>query len=278
MRRFLFFALLAVGFISPSWLFGPGVTAIAAPESTDDFKDCPECPEMVVVPAGSFMMGSPPSEKDRDKTEGPQHRVTISRAFAVGKYEVTFAEWEACVADGGCNGYRPADSGLGRGDRPVINVNWNDARAFVDWLSKQTGQEYRLPSETEWEYAARASTTARYWWGDDVGSNNANCDGCVSEWDSKGTAPVGRFDANKFSLHDTAGNVREWVEDCWNRSYEGAPRDGRAWSSGQCQSRVLRGGSWYGYPRYLRSAYRSGDHSGYRNDNAGFRVARTLDR
>jgi formylglycine-generating enzyme required for sulfatase activity len=233
---------------------------------------------MVMVPAGSFMMGSPPSEKDRKRTEGPQHRVTISTAFAVGKYEVTFAEWDACVADGGCNGYRPKDLGWGRGDRPVFNVSWNDAHAFVNWLSKRTGQEYRLPSEAEWEYAARANTTARYWWGDDLGSNNANCDGCGSQWDNKLTAPVGTFEANKFGLYDTAGNVQEWVEDCWNRSYEGAPTDGRAWSSGQCQSRVIRSGHWHYYPLELRSAFRSSLPSGFRHDNAGFRVARTLDR
>ncbi|MHC4067735.1 MAG: formylglycine-generating enzyme family protein, partial [Planctomycetota bacterium] len=165
----------------------------------------------------------------------------------------------------------------GHGDRPVVNVSWNDARAFVNWLSKRTGQEYRLPSETEWEYAARAGTTARYWWGDDVGSNNASCDGCGSQWDNKRTAPVGSFDANKFSLYDTAGNVREWVEDCWNSSYEGAPTDGRAWSSGQCQYRVHRGGSFNSYPRDLRSADRSGN-PGHRKDYVGFRVARTLDR
>ena len=176
------------------------------------FRDCPECPEMVVVPAGSFMMGSPASEKDRDDDEGPVHRVnrvTIAAPFAVGVYEVTFDEWDACVRGGGCGGYRPVDAGWGRGRRPVINVNWEDVRTYVDWLSRETGKDYRLLSEAEWEYAARAGTTTRYHWGDDIGRNRANCyytyDGCGDSWDH--TAPVGSFGANGFGLHDMHGNV-----------------------------------------------------------------------
>ena len=240
------------------------------------FRDCPECPEMVVVQAGSFLMGSPSHEAGRGNDEGPRHRVTIARPFAVGKYEVTFAEWDACVADGGCGGHRPGDEGWGRGRRPVINVSWDDAKAYVRWLNRKTGKQYRLPSEAEWEYAARAGTTTRYNWGDDIGRNRANCNGCGSRWDRKQTGPVGSFRANVFGLHDVHGNVREWVEDCWKGSYEGAPSDGSARTGGDCGSRVLRGGSWIRLPRFLRSASRLRYRAGNRNNISGFRVARTL--
>ena len=227
-----------------------------------DFRDCPHCPEMVVVRPGSFMMGSPPSEEDRWDNEGPQHRVTIGAAFAVGVYEVTFSEWEACASAGGCGGYRPHDQRWGRGRRPVINVSWDDAQSYVAWLSGETGESYRLLSESEWEYVARAGTQTRYWWGDDIGDNRANCDGCGSRWDDDGTAPVGSFAANAFGLHDVHGNVWEWVQDCWNDSYVGAPNDGSAWESGECSRRVLRGGSWYLVPRLLRAADRGGGATG----------------
>ena len=240
------------------------------------FRDCPECPEMVVVPAGSFMMGSAPGEESRGSDEGPVHRVTIAKPFAVGKYEVTFAEWDACVVAGGCGGHRPGDRGWGRGRRPVINVNWDDAKAYVRWLSDKTGKQYRLPSESEWEYAARAGTTTRYNWGHDIGRNRANCDGCGSRWDNEQTAPAGSFSANPFGLHDMHGNVWEWVEDCWNERYVGAPSDGSAWTDGNCSRRVLRGGSWDFIPRVLRSAYRNRNRAGYRYFIFGFRVARTL--
>ena len=179
--------------------------------------------------------------------ERPQHRVTIPRAFALGKYEVTFAQWDVCVRAGGCN-HLPNDAGWGRGNRPVVDVSWDDARGYVRWLARKTGQEYRLPSEAEWEYAARAGTTSRYHWGDSVGRGNANCDGCGSRWDLSRTAPVGSFSANRFGLHDVHGNVYEWVEDCWYGSYGGAPRDGNAWTTGDCTLRVLRSGSWYSRP------------------------------
>ena len=206
------------------------------------FRDCPECPEMVVVPAGEFMMGSPPSEEGRGDDEGPVHRVTIAEPFAVGKYEVTFDEWDACVSGGGCGGHRPDSKDRGR--QPVAEVSWEDAQAYVAWLSRKTGEAYRLLSEAEWEYAARAGTTTRYHWGDDIGRNRANCydDSCGDSWDY--TAPVGSFAANAFGLHDVHGNVWEWVEDCWNGNYAGAPSDGSAWESGNCDGRVLRGGSW----------------------------------
>ncbi len=221
--------------------------------------DCDHCPEMVVVPAGRFEMGSPPSESGRDGDEGPQHEVAFDSPFAVGVYEVTFDEWDACVSNGGCGGYRPADQGWGRGGRPVINVSWDDAQAYASWLSRETGEEYRLLSEAEWEYVARAGTVTRYWWGDGIGANRANCsgDGCGEGYAN--TAPVGSFGANPFGLHDVHGNVWEWVEDCWHENYARAPSNGDAWLGGQggdCSRRVLRGGSWYNPPKNLRTALR----------------------
>ena len=232
------------------------------------FRDCPGCPEMVVVPEGSFLMGSTTA---MDYYERPVHEVTIARPFAVGVHEVTFAEWDACVSDGECGGYRPDDWGGGRGKRPTIDVSWEDAQGYVAWLSRKTGAEYRLLSESEWEYVARAGTTTRYWWGDDIGRNRANYGNNRGDTD-----PVGSYPANAFGLHDVHGNVLEWVEDCWNGSYAGAPRDGSAWTSGDCSMRVSRGGSWYDNPRNLRSANRFAYTTGYRSYIVGFRVARTL--
>ena len=232
-------------------------------------------PEMVVIPAGSFRMGCV-SGQDCGDRELPVHEVTIPEAFAVSVYEVTFAQWDACVLGGGCGGYRPDDVGWGRGTRPVINVSWEDAQAYVSWLSRQTGEVYRLLSESEWEYVARAGTSTAYSWGNAIGSNRANCDGCGSQWDDSQTAPVGSFSANAYGVHDMHGNVWEWVEDCWNGSYAGAPSDGSAWRSGDCSVRVLRGGSWYVNPRNLRSANRGRNTTGNRDFSNGFRVARTL--
>ena len=162
----------------------------------------------------------------------------------MSKFEVTFDEWDACVAYGDCDP-RVSDSGWGRGRQPVINVTWDDAKRYVAWLSRMTGKPYRLLTEAEWEYAARAGTQTAYSWGDEIGKGNANCDGCGSQWDNKQTAPVGSFAANAFGLYDMHGNVWEWVEDCFHDNYEGAPDDGSAWTAdGDCNSRVLRGGSW----------------------------------
>ena len=238
-------------------------------------KDCKVCPEMVVVPAGSYRMGSANGQGD----ERPVHEVTIASPFAVGKYEVTFAEWDACARDRACpreKGIIAADRGWGRGQRPVIFVSWDDAQRYVRWLSEKTNKHYRLLSESEWEYAARAGTETAYSWGDEIGVSRANCDGCGSQWDDRQTAPVGSFAANAWGLHDMHGNVSEWVEDCWNDSYAGSPRDGSAWRSGDCSERVLRGGSWILKPSYLRAAYRLRDTTGNRNFVFGFRVARTL--
>ena len=232
-----------------------------------------------MVPAGSFMMGSPPGDRDRTDDEGPQHRVTIAAPFAVGKYEVTFDEWDRCVTAGGCGGYRPSDRGWGRGRRPVIHVNWNDAKAYTDWLARETGEPYRLLSEAEWEYAARAGTTTRYIWGNEIGRNRANCKGCRSHRFKGKTAPVGSFPPNRFGVHDVHGNVSEWVEDCWHGNYRGAPSDSSAWiSGGDCSGHVWRGGGWVvPYASLVRSAARNWSKSGNRKHyGLGFRVARTL--
>ena len=220
---------------------------------------------MVVIPAGSFMMGSEEKSEER-----PRHRVMISRAFAVGKYEVTFAEWHACVRAGSCS-HRPDDEGWGRSNRPVMMVNWGDAKTYVRWLNRKTGHEYRLPSESEWEYAARAGTKTAYHFGGRIDSSQANYSSNPGK-----TVPVGRYAANAFGLHDVHGNVWEWVEDCWNGGYAGAPSDGQAWTSGDCSIRVLRGGSYAYISGGIRSALRGRGATGNRFRGLGFRVARTL--
>ncbi len=229
---------------------------------------------MVVVPSGSFMMGSPETEGERYDGEGPVHRVTIARAFAVGVYEVTFSEWDACVSGGGCGGYRPDAEGWGRSRRPVINVSWEDTEGYVGWLSRKTGQTYRLLSESEWEYAARAGTTGRYFWGNRITPARAN----YGQNNGK-TVVVGSYPPNGFGLYDMHGNVWEWLADCYSGNYEGAPTDGSVWEAGDCSRSVLRGGSWFNeeIPDLLRSANRNWNSTGYRNFHVGFRVARTLD-
>ena len=242
-------------------------------------------PQMVVLPAGAFRMGCL-SEDDCSHHELPAHFVRVAHSFAVSAHEVTFEDYDR---------FRPNeadDAGWGRGRRPVINVSWDDAKSYANWLSSQTGAEYRLLSESEWEYAARAGTTTKYSWGDWIGGNNlANCTGamifddhglgvdvpgCGSRWDGKQAAPVGSFEPNGFGLYDMHGNVSEWVEDCWNKNYHGAPDDGSSWLQGECRYRVLRGGSWSNAPGNLRSAHRSEDTAGSRSNNVGFRVARAL--
>ncbi len=233
------------------------------------FRDCAVCPEMVVVPPGSFKMGSNDSDYDYD-TEQPVHKVTPAHPLAVGKYEITFSQWDACMSEGGCS-QNPFDF-WGRGNRPVIFVNWNDVQEYVRWLGRKTGQRYRLLSEAEWEYVARAGTQTEYHTGDRITTDQANFKGDVYR---EQTVPVGRLPANDFGLHDVHGNVTEWVEDCYHKRYDGAPTNGSAWTTGECRNRVVRGGSWTNLPEALRSAYRFG-FSGGRYGNLGFRVARTL--
>jgi len=250
------------------------------------FRDCPICPEMVVVPAGEFLMGSPDSEKGRGKDEGPQHKVAFAQPFAVGKFEVTFAQWDACQSEGGC-AHKPGDETWGRAKRPVINVSWDDAKQFVAWLAKKTGKPYRLLTEAEWEYAARAQTkipdtSLPFSTGATINYKQANYDANFTY--NKGpqgvyrqkTLDVGSLPRNAFGLHDMHGNVWEWVEDCYKDSYEGAPADGAAVKAVDCSLRILRGGAWNYYPRLLRSAYRYATVPGIRTENAGFRVARAM--
>lgn len=200
----------------------------------EENKACSDCPELISIPGNKF---------------------------AIGKFAVTFDEWDACVAGGGCGGYQPPDNGWGRGNRPVINVSWNDAQTYIQWLSHKTGKSYRLPSEEEWEIAARAGTTTEYYWGNDVGHNNANCDGCGSEWDNRKTAPVGSFRPNAFGLYDMMGNVWQWTDTCWQ---------------GNCVKHVFCGGSWNHRPQDMRATTRNWFDTTKRMRYLGFRLAMTL--
>ena len=243
------------------------------------FIDCTDCPTMVMIPAGTFTQGSPPDEPERNSDEGPQRTVSVP-AFAMGQTEVTFEQWGACVTDEGCS-HNPDDYGWGRGDRPVIGVSWNDAQEYVTWLSNRTGHDYRLPSESEWEYATRAGTTGRFNTGDCITTDQANfsgdpAQGCPEGIHRNQTVPVASFAPNAFGLYDTHGNVWEWVQDCLNSAYIGAPIDGSAWMTGDCSHAMMRGGSWI-HPGYLmRSATRVGNYRPLSFDFWGFRVARTV--
>ena len=343
----------------------------AAMSAGQRFRDCPTCPEMIVLPTGSFEMGSPSAEVGRYADEGPVHRVRIEQPYALGVREVTRLEFEHFLEDTGyaigslcyiadwaddnfadgidrntpslvpgvsgpafciwrdewgsaldslwiedgqfmrrldaetnslqsfdtlvsytvtnppCGKYRSYDDDIPRNENvagfaqrpshPIVCVNWEDAQAYVEWLSRKTGKDYRLPSEAEWEYAARAGSSARYSWGEDIGRNRANCLSCGSDWDLAGTAPAGSFSANAFGLQDMHGNAWEWVADCYNVSYIGAPSDGSAWTQGACGSRILRGGSWKNFPENLRSAIRERHVTDIRHYENGFRVALTVD-
>jgi formylglycine-generating enzyme required for sulfatase activity len=261
------------------------------------FKDCSNCPEMVVIPAGSVQVGSPLSEKYRDNDEGPQHWVTINQPFALGKTEITVGEFRRFVTSSGYQTEAEKDSegcyvfsggrwgmlgsvdwqnpGFSQDDSsPVVCISWVDVAAYVNWLAKTTGESYRLPTEAEWEYAARAGTTSAYWWG-----NSVTCSQVVHispECHGSKTLAVGSYQANDFGLFDVHGSVWEWTEDCWNKSYSGAPNDGSAWTEGDCSRRVLRGGSWANYPSDLRAANREWNLPSNRYSSIGFRLARTL--
>ena len=260
-------------------MFSP---SLAADESRpgDSFRDCSQCPELVAVPPGNYLMGT----DGGTKRERPAHRVTIESAFAIGTYEVTFNEWEFCMEEGGCKvmisrpapfGKRevsfaqwkacrtddqcqihPGDHKWGRGRRPVMNINFHDAEDYVRWLSRKTGHTYRLPTEAEWEYAARGGTSTVYSWGDEVGTDNANCRTCAPTISHK-TFPVGSYRPNPFGLFDVHGNVWEWVQDCWHPSHEGAPANGSARLSDTCGHRTTRSGSWYYVSTNVRSTYRA---------------------
>lgn len=248
-------------------------------------RDCRDaCPEMVLIPAGEFNMGSPLTEAGRDPPEGPPHKVKIRQGFLVGKYDITVSQYSRFASEthhnngDTCNempdlswrnpGFPQADSS------PVVCVSFVDAQAYIAWLSKRTGHAYRLLSEAEHEYVNRAGTSTAFWWGPSVGVNNANCAACGSTWDRKRTSPVGSFPPNPFGLYDTTGNVYVWVSDCWNDTYDNAPNDGSPNMKGDCTRRGLRGGGWGSGIPHVRAAFRLADPSGARHDNMGFRVAR----
>lgn len=219
-------------------------------------------PEMIALRGGSFAMGS-----NDDATERPVHQVTI-KPFSVGKFPVTAREWNACFAAKAC-GFEAT----GKDDAPVTNVSWSDARQFVAWLAEATKKPYRLPSEAEWEFAARGGTQSRYWWGDQMQPGIASCKDCTSVAAADQPAKVGSFKPNPFGLHDMGGSVDQWVEDCWHRNYQGAPADGSAWTGGDCASHVLRSGSWKNDARYVRPANRDSYDTNVRYPTHGFRVA-----
>lgn len=243
---------------------------------SQSFRDCAkECPEMIVIPAGNFTMGSPASEPDRGDDEGPQRLVTFADRFAISKYPVTIEEWNSCVAVGGCP--EVPDGGFTGMRRPVVNVNWDEAQIYLSWLSLMTGKSYRLPSEAEWEYAARSGTQTIYAWGNAIDFAKANCIGCGSRWDNKSPSPVDAFAPNAFGLHDAHGNIWQWVSDCYHETYVGAPTDGSAWTDACPQSRrAVRGGAWDSYAKNLRAANRDRISTGNRLNDLGFRVALTL--
>lgn len=244
--------------------------AAVTSSSVASSRDCDVCPAMVTIPAGEFTMGSDQQRRE----EKPAHKVSIKRSFALGVYEVTIAEWNACVDAGSCR-YRPKPSD--EPDRtPVSNISWDDAQEYLRWLSQETGLKYRLPTEAEWEYAAGAGSTRRYSWGDDAGQNRANCKDCGSAWSGQSIAPVGSFAPNALGLHDMHGNLWEWTADCWNTSYKSAPTDGSAWLKGDCIARVIRGGAWSLGADYMRTSRRSKYDRDVRYRLNGLRVVKTL--
>jgi len=297
-RRTALPVLAAIAFATP--------VSVPAQDRTDrEFRECADCPVMVGIPAGRFVMGSPANEAGRFDTEGPPRDVSI-KAFALGKYDVTSSEFLAFLKD---TGYQPAPcDGLmkmswhspghglayppyvGEPPRwPAVCLDWSDAKAYIGWLNEKVHRErpalgtregpYRLPSEAEWEYAARAGTVTARWWGDALGVGNANCNGCGSKWDYRYLADVDSFAPNPFGLYGMLGNAWQWTEDCWHESYVGAPTDGSAWVEANCAKHVIRGGSWSNLPVFVRSAARSGSGEGSDYDYsslAGFRLARTL--
>ncbi|MEM7044487.1 MAG: SUMF1/EgtB/PvdO family nonheme iron enzyme [Pseudomonadota bacterium] len=244
-------------------------------ETGDVFRDCSDiCPELVVIPPGEFAMGSPGNEIDRTDHEGPQHGVTISESFALCRTEVTFAQWNACAADDerACS-HKPAGEGKAQGNLPVVNVSWSDAQQYLRWLSRETGENYRLPSEAEWEYSARAGTDTVYPFGD---SPPTAAQARFEKNMGEGATLVKSYDPNAFGLYDMYGNVAEWVEDRYHKDYRGAPDNGEAWLEGGTNERVIRGGNWESDADDIRSAHRTRGPSSDRDIRLGFRCARDL--
>ncbi|MFM0341669.1 SUMF1/EgtB/PvdO family nonheme iron enzyme [Paraburkholderia fungorum] len=240
------------------------------PLATGESRDCANCPIMIALPAGSFSMGS----STDDPSEKPVHRVSIGAPFAIGKYEVTVEQWNACASANACQKLTPENNA--NKAAPARDLSWDDAQQYVKWLSKVTGKPYRLPTEAEWEYADRGGTTTQYWWGEQMRKGNANCKDCGDPWHKEGPEAVGSFAPNPLGLHDMNGSVWEWVADCWHNSYQGAPADGHAWDSPGCDMRVIRGGSWREGAGYMLSATRFKYSAGVRQSQDGFRVAKDL--
>jgi formylglycine-generating enzyme required for sulfatase activity len=238
--------------------------------NAEELQDCTSCPVLLTLPAGNFTMGS----SQGDRSEKPAHKVSITKPFAIGKYEVTVAQWSACFKAGACRHNPDLDNA--EENSPVRDVSWSDAQDYVTWLSKITGKPYRLPTEAEWEYAARGGTGTRFWWGDKIGVNQADCKNCGGKWNKATPAVVDAFPANPFGLYGTSGGVWEWVADCWHKTYQGAPKDGAAWSSSDCRENVIRGGAWRNDASYVHSASRFKYDTYVRYLMNGFRVARTL--
>lgn len=246
---------------------GAQTPAEAGPIAT--LKDCNACPVMLALPAGSFVMGSNSS----DPSEKPAHRVTLQAPFALGRYEVTVGEWNACVEAGACPRI-PSSAGAGA-NLPMRDVSWDDVQQYLKWLNSVSNRTFRLPTEAEWEYAARGGTSTRYWWGEQMKGGNASCKGCGQPWNADSPPPVGSFVANPFGFYDMNGSVWEWVADCWHNSYKGAPIDGGAWDDPGCRTRVIRGGSWLEDGTYMLSTTRFKYDASVRQSQNGFRVART---
>lgn len=249
----------------PSPAAAPAKAAKAA--IAGEISDCPACPVLIALPAGSFTMGSNTS----DPSEKPAHRVTLTAPFAIGKYEVTEAQWKACAETGACS----RTSHSSQPNAPVRDVSWDDAQLYVKWLSTTSGKPYRLPTEAEWEYAARGGTMTRYWWGEQALPGKANCKDCGAPWSADGPANVGTFAANPYGLYDMNGSVWEWVADCWHNSFKDAPADERTWDQPNCSARVIRGGSWREGNAYMASSTRFKYDASVRHSQNGFRVARS---
>ena len=243
----------------------PPVASVKAAAGAE-VKDCPACPTLISLPAGAFTMGSNAS----DPSERPAHKVTLAAPFAIGKYEVTVEQWNACASGGTCQ------RSTQEAKAPMRDVSWDDAQQYLKWLSTASGKAYRLPTEAEWEYAARGGTATAYWWGDKMAAGKANCKDCGSPWKVDAPANAGSSAANPYGLYDMNGSVWEWVSDCWHNSFKDAPADGRAWEAPHCTVRVIRGGSWREGASYMVSSTRFKYDASVRNAQNGFRVARSM--
>lgn len=267
----LFIALLLTGLTLVTTLATTACAESSQPSYFAGIQDCPECPKLAIIPPGDYIMGNDGPHKN----ERPAHAVSFDKAFAIGVYEVSFDEWKACFDAGACGAEFPDDHGWGQGNRPVMNITWDEAVGYTRWLSEKTGKTYRLPSEAEWEYAARAGSTTEFWWGDEVGVSKANCRNCGPDI-SHQTQPVDSFEANSWGLYNVHGNVWEWVQDCWNPTHEGATADGSPRLTGDCRQRVMRSGSWYYFSKNIRSPWRFKNDGRVKSYGIGLRVLREL--